>query len=65
MRKEQRNGLIISIWLRRSSEERTPNHVPAFYKWLLGNRPDLLPVTRKGKDPYQKLQSILSRHFIR
>jgi hypothetical protein len=62
MNKNMRESTIINLWLQRPPEERKRNHVVNFYGWLEQNRPDLLPVARKGKDPYQKLQAILTNH---
>ncbi len=60
MNKKDRNSAIIKLWLQRPPKERTRNHVLSFYGWLQQNRPELVPVTRGGKDPYQSLQSILT-----
>jgi len=64
MNKKERDCAIIELWLRRAPEERTRNHVLGFYHWLEQNRRDLVPVTRGGKDPYQSLQSVLTRHIL-
>ena len=62
MTNSERQREIILLWLHRSRDERTRNHVLTFYAWLKRERPDLVPVTRRG-DPYQKLQSMLTHHI--
>ncbi|MBI4479080.1 MAG: hypothetical protein HY651_03555 [Acidobacteria bacterium] len=62
MKKEDRDIALIELWLQRPLEKRTGNDVLIFYGWLETNRPDLVPVTRGGKDPYQALKSVLAKH---
>jgi hypothetical protein len=52
MNKQEHNPAIIKLWLQRPAKDRTGNHVLIFYGWLEQNRPELVPVTRGGKDPY-------------
>ena len=63
MKKQDRDPAIINLWLQRPPGERTRNHVLSFYGWLQQNRPGLVPFRRRGGDPYQALQSILTRHI--
>jgi len=57
---EDRKRAIIQLWLKRPPDERTRNHVSAFYGWLDQNRRELRPATHKGKDPYQLVQAWLT-----
>src|SRR5579872_370606 len=59
----ERQRALLDLWLQRSEEERTENHVLGFYRELLDNRPDLL-VLGHG-DPYQQLHADLRRHIRR
>jgi hypothetical protein len=43
--------------------QRTGNNVLKFYMWLQEHRPDVVPKTKGGADPYQALKSELHGHW--
>lgn len=59
---QDRARVIIDLWLQQARDERTGNHVLNFYYRLQADHPELVPVTRRGKDPYQLLQAILAHY---
>lgn len=65
LQSEERARLIarIDLWIGRSTDQRTGNHVLVFYGWLQQHHPELVPREGQG-DPYQHLQAELARYII-
>jgi hypothetical protein len=63
MKKEDRERELIRLWQQRPKDKRTGNDVLAFYGEIYASHPELLGPPRYG-DPYQQLQSTLSRHIL-
>ncbi len=55
---------IISLWLKRSENERTSHYVLAFYGDLQRTASTLLSPKTSGDHQYQELHSILKDHIL-
>jgi hypothetical protein len=54
MKDQERQALVLSLWLQRPADKRTSHDLFTFYKEIERTRPELLK--RSHGDPYQHLK---------
>ncbi len=62
MKDDERQTALVRLWLDRSVDKRTEDHLMVFHGWLQRNRPELLSKRHFG-DSYQNLKSDLRSHI--